>query len=160
MNHGPALKLLFLTLVCSVALAVASRAPTNSETPAADDRQQLLDLEKEWVAAETKHDLATVRRILDDKFVFSYGAGKPQNKEAFLKQIGTGDIDPTESQTLSDWNAIIDVDTAVVVGTDTVQGTEKGAAYMMVYRYTATYIRRHGRWRALAEHLVEAPQAK
>jgi hypothetical protein len=47
---------------------------------------------------------------------------------------------------------IIDGDTAVVLGTETLHGTRDGAAYTGVLRYTVTYIRRHGSWRALAEH--------
>jgi hypothetical protein len=39
-----------------------------------DAKQQVLDLGKEWVAAENKHDATTLRRILDDKFVASFGA--------------------------------------------------------------------------------------
>jgi steroid delta-isomerase-like uncharacterized protein len=123
-------------------------------------KQQVLDLGKEWAAAEDKHDASTLRRILDDKFVASFGAKKPYDKEAFIKQIVSGDVDPTQSQTLTDETVTIDHDTAVVVGTDTVRGTEKGAAYTMVARYAVTYMRRHGQWVALAEHLVEMPQAK
>jgi len=123
-------------------------------------KQQVLDLEKEWVAAEVKRDASTLRRILDDKFVASFGANKPYDKEAFIKQIVTGNADPTESQTLTDETVTIDHDTAVVVGTDTLRGTESGAAYTAVYRYTVTYIRSHGQWVALAEHLVEVPQSK
>ena len=120
----------------------------------------MLDLGKEWAAAEDKHDASTLRRILDDKFVASFDAKKPYDKEAFIKQIVSGDVDPAQSQTLTDETVTIDHDTAVVIGTDTVRGTEKGAAYTMVARYTVTYIRRHGQWLALAEHLVEAPQTK
>lgn len=123
-------------------------------------KQQVLDLGKEWAAAEDKRDTSTLRRILDEKFVASFGAKKPYDKEAFIKQIVSGDVDPTESQTLTDETVTIDHDTAVVVGTDTVHGTEKGAAYKADFRYTVTYIRRHGQWVALAEHLVEVPQAK
>ena len=90
----------------------------------------------------------------------SFDAEKPQDKEAFIKQEVSGDVDPTESQTLSDERVVIDQDTAVEVGTDTARGTEKGAAYTVVYRYTVTYIRRHGQWLALAEHLVQVPQPK
>lgn len=126
----------------------------------ADAKQQVLDLGKEWAAAEDKHDASTLRRILDDKFVVSFGAKKPYDKEAFIKQMVSGDVDPTESQTLTDETATIDHDTAVVVGTDTLRGTKKGTAYTVVGRYTVTYIRRHGQWVALAEHLVEVPQAK
>jgi steroid delta-isomerase-like uncharacterized protein len=133
-------------------------------SPAEDDlagaKQQVLDLENEWVAAEHNHDAATLRHLLDDKFLASFGAEKPLDKEAFIKEIISEDVDPTESQTLTDRSAIIDQETAVVVGIDTERGTRKGAAYTEVYRYTVTYIRRNGQWRALAEHLVEVPQAK
>jgi ketosteroid isomerase-like protein len=132
----------------------------NSDDDLSTAKQQVLDLEQEWVSAEHNHDAAALRRILDDKFVSSFGAKKPYDKEAFIKEIVSGDVDPTESETLTDRTVIIDHDTAVVVGTDTQCGTRKGAPYTAVYRYTVTYIRRNGQWLAIAEHLVEAPQAK
>lgn len=64
------------------------------------------------------------------------------------------------SDTLSDQIVIVDGDTAVVVGTDTERSTKKGEAHIAVARYTATYVRRNGRWLALAEHLALVPQAK
>jgi steroid delta-isomerase-like uncharacterized protein len=126
----------------------------------ADAKQRVLDLGKEWTAAEVKHDASTLRRILDDKFVASFGANKLYDKEAFIKQMVSGALDPTESQTLTDETVTIDHDTAVVVGTDTVRETDNGTTYTVVYRYTVTYIHRNGQWIALAEHLVEVPQAK
>lgn len=100
-----------------------------------------------------------LRRILDERFVASFGAAKTYDKEAFIK-LFAGDVDPTASQTLTYEAGIIDGDTAVAVGTDAARGTRDGAAYTAVYKYTATYIRRHGRWLALAEHIVQVPQAK
>jgi hypothetical protein len=143
---------------CVVALP-ASTEPKKSELPSADAKQQVLDLENEWVTAEMKHDAATLRRILDDKFVASFGAAKPYDKEGFMKEIVSGDVDRTESQTLTDRKAMVDEDTAVIVGTDTLHGTKKGTAYTEVARYTVTYIR-HEQWVTLAEHLVEVPQSK
>jgi len=136
----------------------ADTAPARNDLPAA--KPQVLDLEQEWVAAEHNHDAAALRRVLDDKFVASFGAGKPYDKEAFIKGIISGDVDPTESQTLADRTVIIDHDTAVVVGTDTERGTKNGVAYTVVARYTVTYIHRNGQWLALAEHLAEMPQGK
>lgn len=126
----------------------------------ADAKQQILDIEQVWVMAEHNHDAATLRRILDDKFVASFGGEEPLDKEAFINLIVSGDIDPTESQALTDRKVILDHETAVVVGADTERGTKKGKAYTAVYRYTVTYIRRDGQWLALAEHLVEAAQTK
>jgi hypothetical protein len=159
MNRELAARILCLILAASV--ATPSTGQQNPKTqPPADAKQQVLDLGKEWVAAEVKHDATTLQRILDDKFVASFGAGKPYDKDAFIKAVTNGDVDPTESQTLTDETVIVDRDTAVVVGTDTLRGTEKGALQTVVYRYTVTYIRRNGQWVALAEHLVQAPQAK
>src|SRR5215469_7426130 len=161
MNRERALKILCLTLACYLAAPSVAAKPSDSKSlPTADTKQQVIDLSKEWVAAEIRHDANALRRILDDKFIASFGAEKPQDKETFIKQIVAGDVDPTESQTLSDDRVIIDQDTAVEVGTDTARGTEKGAAYTVFYRYTVTYIRRNGRWLALAEHLVQVPQTK
>jgi hypothetical protein len=161
MRRERALRILFVTFACCVAALSASTEPKNSKTvPPADAKQQVLDLGKEWVAAEVKHDAATLRRILDDKFIASFGVKDPYDKETFIKHIVTGDVDPTESQTLTDETVIIDQDTAVVVGTDTARGTYNGSAYTVVYRYTVTYIHRNGQWLALAEHLVEVPQSK
>ena len=122
----------------------------------ADARQQVLDLGKRWAEAENKHDEATLRRILDEKFVVSFGAKPPYDKETFIRHEVSGEVDPTVSQTLTDETVVIDQDTAVVVGTDTMQGTKDGVAYRIVGRYTATYIYRQGQWVALAEHLVKA----
>ena len=127
---------------------------------ASDARRQVLKLEQDWVTAEDKRDEAALRRILDDKFLASFGPNQPYDKETFIKQELSGSVDPTESQTLSDQRVILDRDTAVVIGTGTERGTRNGAAYEEVYRYTVTYIRRNGRWLALAEHLVEVPKGK
>ena len=144
---------------CMAALSVATEPTSPQAAPPAAARQQLLDLEKEWAAAEDKNDATVLRRILDERFVATFGAAKTYDREAFIK-LFSGDIDPTASQTLTYEAVIIDGDTAVLVGTDTAGGTRDGAAYTAVYRYTATYIRRRGRWLALAEHIVDVPQAK
>ena len=142
---------------CLVALTVAAVPASAQISARTDARQQLLDLEKDWAAAEDKHDVTALQRILDDRFVATFGA-KTYDKKAFI-EVFAGAVDPTASQTLTYEAVIIDGDTAVLVGTDTAHGTRDGAAYTTVYKYTATYIRRHGRWLALAEHIVKAPPA-
>lgn len=148
----------WLLACCMAALSLATGPTSSQAQPPTDARQQLLDLENEWVAAEDNHDAAVLRRILDEGFVATFGAARTYDKEAFIKLFG-GDVDPTASQTLTYEAVIIDGDTAVLVGTDTARGTRDGTAYTVVYRYTVTYIRRHGRWLALAEHIVKVPQA-
>jgi ketosteroid isomerase-like protein len=146
----------FLPL-CLQCFALAPGTPCAAQ--AADARQEVLDVGKEWVTAELKKDAATLRRVLDAKFIATLNTGKPYDKDAFVS-LFTGEPDPTAFQHLTDETVVVDHDTAVVIGTDTAGGTRDGAAYTKVYRYTVTYIRRDGRWVALAEHLVEASPAK
>ena len=135
-------------------------APKNTTTALpADPKQEVLALGQQLVAAVKKRDGTTLGRILDDKFVLSFGTGKPHDKEDFINLTVSDDFDPTESHTLTDETVLIDGDTAVVVGTDTERGTDRGMVYTTTYRYTATDIRRHGEWRALAEHLVSVTRS-
>jgi len=98
-------------VICVATLSAATE-PKNSKTvPSADAKQQVLDLGKEWVAAEVKHDAAALRRILDDKFVASFGVKKPYDKENSSRQL-SDDVDHTESQTLTDETVIIDNDSS------------------------------------------------
>ena len=136
---------LAITLICCLAVFIGTRerANINAEQPS-EAKQQVLSLENDWVNAEMKHDEAALRRILDDKFLVSFGPRAPHDKETFIKHLLSGEIDPTESQTLTDRQVIVDHDTAVIVGTDTLRGTKNGAAYELVARYTVTYIHRDG----------------
>jgi len=69
---------------CITAAALATESKPASAPPAADAKKQALDLEKEWVAAELNHDATKLQRILDDKFVFSYGSKKPADKATYI----------------------------------------------------------------------------
>ena len=145
-----------LTLAaCMAAPSVATEPPSPQAAPPIEVRQQLVELEKEWVTAETKRDSTALRRILDDRFVATLGAAKTYDKEGFIA-LFVGEVDATASQELTYDAVIIDGDTAVMVATETAHGTRGGAAYTAVYHYTVTYIHRGGQWRALAEHIVRA----
>jgi ketosteroid isomerase-like protein len=149
---------------CALAASSLTAADIGPGVPATDTHgdveQVLLELEQEWVAAENHHDAATLRRILDDQFVNTFGTGELLDKEAFIAAVTSGELDPSLSQTLSDRTTVIAGDTAIVVGTDTVRRTREGKTVTTVFRYTVTYIRRQGRWTALAEHMVRVPPAE
>lgn len=148
-----------VSLIVGALIVVAAHQGRGADAPnrsQADVKEQLLSLEREWTAAEDKHDAATLRRILDDKFI-AVGTIKTYDKEAFIKLETSGEPDPTQSQTSTYESVIVDGDTAVVVGTDTGHGTKNGAAYTVVFKYTVTYIYRGGHWVALAEQLARVP---
>lgn len=112
---------------------------------------------RDWVAAENAHDAAALERILDDQFISTYGAGKPTRKAAFIKSLTKGEADPRQSQSLTDETVVVNGDTAILVGTDTFHRTDHAEPDGLALRYTITCVRRHGRWVALAEHIVKLP---
>jgi hypothetical protein len=138
----------------AVALPLHAANAGDSKASSAEAERQVLQVEREWTAAEIKRDVVKLRQILDDQFVVTFGSGDVIDKEGFIKAVAGDENDVILSQDLTDETVRIDRDTAVVVLTDTVHGTSKGEPYTQVLRITTTYIRREGKWLALAEHIV------
>ena len=121
--------------------------------------QQLNVVQQAWMNAEIHRDAAALRRILSPRFIFTFGVGAPESREGFIHAVLTARTN-MKSQTLTETTTVIDRDTAIIAGLDTVRGLVHGKPYKAVYRYMATYVRRNGRWIALAEHLAPVPGKK
>jgi len=118
-----------------------------------DPADELRALEQRWVDAEIRRDAAAVAELLDEQFFIVFDTRKPIDKEQFVKAVPSF---TSTSQVLSEQVVRIAGDTGVVTGHITLEGTNhEGNHYTQNGRYTATYIRRQGRWRALAEHIVQ-----
>jgi ketosteroid isomerase-like protein len=138
-----------VAVVTSTLLSAISGASAEDAISTADVRA-LLKLESDWVAAESRRDAVTLRAILDDRFIATFGGAEPLNKEAFINEETNSPPDPTVSQELSDRRVIVVGDTAVIVETDTLRGMKDGRPHAP-WRFTVTYIKHGNRWRALAE---------
>jgi len=150
-------RILRVFLIAPLATLAAAKGADAPAQP--DARRVLLELGRAWVAAEDARDAATVRRLLDDKFVYVSGTHGVVGKDAFVDRVAAVEVGHTQTQTLTDETIVIDGDTAVVTGTDTMRGTNKGAPFTMTGRYTVTYIHRGSRWVALAEQLAITSRA-
>lgn len=137
---------------------VAWSAAAQAQDPASDAKQQVSQLLRDWVTAENEHDAAALDRILDDQFISTYEAGKPTRKAAFVASLTKGKADPRQTQSIEDETVVVDGDTAILVGTDTFHRTDHAEPDGLALRYTITCMRRHGRWVALAEHIVKLPK--
>jgi len=134
-------------------IACAAQAQT-SRSPAEQEAVQML---RDWVTAENEHDAAALDRILDDQFISTYAAGKPRGKAAFIASLTKGKADPRQTQSIEDETIVVDGDTAILVGTNIFHRTDHAEPDGLALRYTITCVRRHGRWVALAEHIVKMP---
>src|SRR5690348_386668 len=144
-------RVLLTIAACAYASWGLAAQPMDSRPPtAAQAEKEILGLCQAWNDAENRKDAPTLRRILNDRFVSTMGAGKSLSKEEYIKAaIGDRVVDKTASQGLEDVRVVVDGDTAVILGINTAHGTSKGAAYASAARFTLTWIWRRGRWQAL-----------
>lgn len=145
-----------LALFAVACIPLCATAATRNDDPAV---QELIALEEKWIEAENAHDSETLRTILDERFI-AISDGGVSSREEFIANITKGPVDPTQTQTLIDRTFLIDGDTAVVTEIDHVQRMRDGTSADFAIRCTTTYIRRDGRWRALAEVFNKVPPPK
>jgi uncharacterized protein (TIGR02246 family) len=142
-----------LAVALLTAVAVQADAPPASGDRDASAEAEIRALEQKWVEAELRRDAAAVAELIDDQFLIVFGAGKPIDKAQFVKAVPSF---TSTSQVLSEQIVRVAGDTAISIGRDTAEGIHHdGSHYTETARYTATYIKRQGHWRALAEHMVK-----
>jgi len=124
---------------------------TQAEVPAAPaltEEQQVIATESEWVQAEIHRDAAVLGRVLDDRFLVNSSTGKLSDKPTVIADVLGWKM---TSQTITDRTVVIDGDTAIVFGTANFRFAVEGQDdEVSAGRYTTTYIKRDGQWRALA----------
>lgn len=130
--------------IFSLALAAGIPSPSLAQT----DEQRVLDTEDEYVAAEVNRDEATLRRLIDDRFVFNTSTGVTSGKEELIQSILTMNM---VGQTVRERTVLIEGNIAIVFATADLRfAAEEGPETLSSLRYTATYVKRDGQWRMLA----------
>jgi hypothetical protein len=142
--------LLLVAALCSTASA-ASLAADPVASASSDDEQAVLKVDSDWADAEMRRDGTALEQIMDNRFIATFGEAKPVDKPAFIKSILSEDPAKRVTQELSNRSVIVSGDTAVVVETDTETTVKDAEKKVLFWRFTVTYIKRQGRWIALAE---------
>lgn len=138
---------------CAVHFSTIANSAESAWTEA---QGQVLLVDRQWADAELRHDATALRRLLDDGFIAVYGSGKLVDKETFIKDVTGDPTDRMLSQDREDITVRVHGNTAVVVQTDTIRGTDGGRPYVTPLRLSTTYIKRGSHWVALAEHFARA----
>ena len=138
----------YAAIVLVVAFSSVQTQAEVSAVPALTDEQQVIATETAWVQAEVQRDAAVLERVLDDRFLVNSSTGKLSDRATVIADVLSWKMN---SQTITDRTVVVDGDTAIVFGTANfrfaVEGQDDEAS---AGRYTTTYIKRDGRWRALA----------
>jgi ketosteroid isomerase-like protein len=133
-------------------LAVAFSVSLASSTPAAQDSvaARVLAAEDRRFTAMVHADTAALRVMLADDLGYTHTTGAKQDKNAFLRSLGSGElhyrrIEPTEREV-----RLMGVDGAVVVGRSSMKVEAGGQLRVFSIRYLAVYRREARGWQLLA----------
>lgn len=140
--------LLALAVAMSISTAAAGQSGRLKADRNASEEQQLLKLEREWTEAYKDRNEMAIRELLADDFIITDDEGLVSNKEqyieAIMKQIRL------HSYTLEDLTVKIYGDAAVVAGLWKGKFTVDGKDASGAFRYTDVFVKRQGRWLAIA----------
>lgn len=140
---GVCLVLLLGSVLLNVGAPAAVAQQNSAET-------QLLQIERDWCAANLKKDAAALDRILAADASLIGLRGRMQNKSEALADLK----DTTSSVTAcSDTNMKVRVygDTAIVTGEGTRSGTFKGTPFKdRRALWTDVFVKKDGRWQCVA----------
>ena len=132
----------------------ASKGRQTKSTPG-NAEQSLKVAEHQWTEAFKNRDKDTLNRILDDRFVFTDDKGhvfsKTQYIDAAMQAI------KVESYSLDDMTVRVFGETGVVAGRWDGKLTIEGKDANGAFRYTDTFVKRLGRWRAVASQNTRMP---
>ncbi len=141
-------KIIALAMALSGILAAAQ---TEKQAGARGTTQALIDLENKWVDALVKGDSATPDSVFADTYVDTDEHSQGSDKQAVLAVVKSGDL-KLKSIRVSDMRVDEYGDAAVVTGSAEQAGNSKGQQVAAKILFTDTFVRRNGKWRAVASH--------
>jgi ketosteroid isomerase-like protein len=126
---------------------------------AAETEQALTQLERDWIEAVKQKDRATLERILADDWAGISYEGKSFTKAASLADTLAADSQ-LESYTLDPLKVRLFGDVGIVTGGNTEKSRFKGKDTSGHYVWTDVFVKRNGRWQAVASHTSRFPPPK
>ncbi|HXY24692.1 MAG TPA: nuclear transport factor 2 family protein [Candidatus Acidoferrum sp.] len=144
-------KLVVVLILAAAALTAAERRNQEAKEGSSTTKQALMDLENTWVEALVKADAVALDAVLVDSYVDTDENSQRSDKKGVLAVIQSGDL-KLKSIKISDMRVYDYGDAAVVTGSAAQAGTYKGQAVTAKIIFTDTFVRRNGKWKAVASH--------
>jgi ketosteroid isomerase-like protein len=113
------------------------------------EEQQVSALERAWIDAAQKYDVAWFERNIADTFINTDEEGVVTDKPAMVADV-KNHADTFESLTYDDLKVKVYGDTAIAYGTAVIKGTSKGKPVNSRSQWTDTWIKRAGKWQCVA----------
>ena len=131
--------------LCLLALSLAAaQAPPKNST-----EDQIKQKEQDWAQATVKEGAAAVDKYEADDIFDTDPGGRVTDKTQDKTDLSSGDL-KFQSVELSDLKVHVYGNVAVAAGTSMIKGTYKGQDIGGKYRFTDTWVKRGGKWQAVA----------
>ena len=133
-------------------LAVALSVSLAGSTLAAQDSVEahVLAAEDRRFAAMVHADTTALRILLADDLAYTHTTGSKQDKTAFLRSLGSGELRYTSIEPTERAVRLMGRDGAVVVGRSNMKVEAGGQLRIFSIRYVAVYRREVNGWQLLA----------
>lgn len=115
-------------------------------------KQELIALERAWGAAHLRRDTDALRRLLADDFTSTDALGTVSDKAQYIMATvkAPDTFSPASEFELDDVKVRVYADVGVVTGRATDKGWYRAPNLSGRYRFTDVFVRREGRWQAVA----------
>lgn len=151
-------KIHLLALGAGVLLATAAAAQMAASPTPDETKQAVMRLECEWGRAYLSADVAALRRIEHDDYVYVDEDGSLMGKAEEIDAVASGKVHFTTMQD-GGMQVRLHGNTAVVTGRSTVAGSYEGESFSGNYSWIDTWVKQpDGRWQIVAEGLAKLHQ--
>jgi hypothetical protein len=138
-------------LAVLVGLSCIAASPLPQQNPQQDERS-LVELQHALVKAWISADRATIERIIAPEWRSTTPDGRVTDRTTVLADVFEKGVHKIRRLDVDDIQVRVFGDAAVVTGRTHGVGDFAGTPYDVVIRFTDTFVRRVGRWQAVASH--------
>jgi len=143
---------LAVVVMAATQMLIASSLNAQEQTP----EEAVRALESRRAEALLTADTDALSRMVADEFVEISRLGQLRSKEDNLRDIASGDLKLT-SVSYEDLTVRVYDDVAVLMGVANNAGTFRGFPFTGAIRYSRIFVRRDGRWLAVAMQHTPLP---
>ena len=115
----------------------------------AKDTRELNQIQQRLIKAWVSKDRETINSILADDWAVTDPAGRVLTKAQVMAELDSGER-KLESGTIDEVNVRLFGDAAVVTGRTAATGSYQGNSVSVKLRFTDVFVKRSGRWYAVA----------
>ena len=141
----------------SVALVLLSASMMNAQKTQVPTQaeQDVRNLERSWLDAYEKRDVAAMTAIVADDFTITFADGSMQTKQQILESLKRPG-GSTSKFTTENVQSRVYGDTVILTGLVISEWKQNDKPMTDRSRYTDTYVKRNGKWQVVASHLSAA----